>query len=213
MLRVRRVAGFFDTYLSQPLNDELSADRRVSGDARGVEPGQRVSNRVRGVAMSPVAKGMFELVEERTRGRRRPDAAPHQVLGAGGRSVHRNGRDTCQRRCIGRRQKRNAEPVVGSARPSDGRRQPRTRHRGQAPPPRTPDRPARDPACLPGSRRTRRRRSGASVGRARRGERIGAPFAAALALHQEVTANVAGQLGWTPSHVDAVRELSEKTAR
>jgi nucleoside-diphosphate-sugar epimerase len=41
---------------------------------------------------------------------------------------------------------------------------------------------------------------------------LGGPFAGALALHQEVTANVAGELGWTPSHVDAVRELSE-TAR
>ena len=40
---------------------------------------------------------------------------------------------------------------------------------------------------------------------------LGAPFAEALALTQEVTANAALRLGWTPSHVDAVRELSEAT--
>ena len=37
---------------------------------------------------------------------------------------------------------------------------------------------------------------------------LGAPFAAALALHQEVTAGVARQLGWTPAHTDAVDDLS-----
>jgi nucleoside-diphosphate-sugar epimerase len=42
---------------------------------------------------------------------------------------------------------------------------------------------------------------------------LGAPFAEALALHQEVTANVARELGWAPSHVDAARELSESGRR
>ena len=36
---------------------------------------------------------------------------------------------------------------------------------------------------------------------------LGAPFAAALALHQEVTADVARRLGWTPVHADAVRSV------
>lgn len=40
---------------------------------------------------------------------------------------------------------------------------------------------------------------------------LGAPFAAALALHQEVTADVARRLGWAPVHTDAVSSLREST--
>ena len=40
---------------------------------------------------------------------------------------------------------------------------------------------------------------------------LSAPFAEALALHQEVTANVAHDIGWRPTHVNAVSELSEAT--
>lgn len=36
---------------------------------------------------------------------------------------------------------------------------------------------------------------------------LGAPFAGALALSQEVTANAAHALGWSPTRVDAVKEL------
>lgn len=38
---------------------------------------------------------------------------------------------------------------------------------------------------------------------------LGAPFAEALALHQEVEAGAARRLGWAPAHLDAVRELTE----
>ncbi len=36
---------------------------------------------------------------------------------------------------------------------------------------------------------------------------VGGAFAEALALHQEVTAEVARGLGWAPSHVDAIRSI------